>query len=74
MFHTEKGLFFEPILEKGERKVRVIKTSNGKEPNGDNTVLDQTISAGSFASAFCSCSASGESAGRWYIAMALLEN
>jgi len=74
MFHTEKGLFFESVLIKGERKVRIIKTSDAKEPNGDNIVLDQTISAGSFASAFCSCSPSGESAGRWYIAMALLEN
>jgi hypothetical protein len=74
MFHTENGLFFEPVLIKGERKIRIVRTSDAKEPNGDNTVLEQTISAGSFASAFCSCSPSGENAGRWYIAVALLEN
>ncbi len=61
MFHARDGLFFQAV----GGSVRVIKTSDGHEPNGANVVCDVTLPENEWASVVCSVSAVGETAGRW---------
>lgn len=70
MFHTKNGLFFERLLKDG--MVRIVKTTDGKTPNGENVALDEVIDKSTFASVFASMSVGGETAVSWARALELL--
>lgn len=72
MFHSRNGLFFHAT---GQGNVRIIKTSDGKEPVSclaadpdrveTNIVCDVTLPENEWASVVCSVSKDGETASRW---------
>lgn len=65
MFHAGDGLYFER-LEGGA--VRIVKTSDAREPNGFNVVSETVLPRGAWASAMCEVSKRGTQHGRYAIA------
>lgn len=64
MFHSEEGLYFTRATADGA--VRIVKTVDGRPPEQDNVILDQTIAAGSWCSIVCAVSEKGERDMRWF--------
>jgi hypothetical protein len=62
MYHESNGLFFDR-LQNGS--VRIIKTTDGKDPNEGNILFQQDIPENTWASAVCSVSRLGETVERW---------
>jgi hypothetical protein len=67
MFHSSEGLFFQRAT--GDGAVRIIKTSDGRQPGQSNVILDQTIPGGHWGSIIATVSKQGEENLRWYQAM-----
>lgn len=66
MFHSRDGLFFQ---REGSGSVRIIKTSDGKEPredtNSTNILFMLVLAENEWGSVVCSVSKAGEDYARW---------
>lgn len=69
MFHSKNGLFFERLKD---GMVRIVKTTDGREPGTDNVVMDEVLDKSSFASVIASMSMSGENVVSWARALEVL--
>lgn len=77
MFHSENNLYFE---RQPDGSVRILKRAIGSsidpekiKPGMTGIIMDQTISAETFASAVCNCSFKGETGARFQKIVTFLE-
>lgn len=67
MFHSSEGLFFQRANADGT--VRMIITTDGREPGQNNILVDRMIPGGHWGSIISTVSKQGEENSRWYLAM-----